>query len=426
MSNLTIVASGPPPESALDKPDAPRLIGAEPGDSLHPELTTWAQLNRMSLTKPSVLVDGLIRVHERERIIVHGPPAASKSWVALLTAVLAAHNGHRVLLFFGEGHHFAWRERLRLIAEGQHIDVQTVEERIAFGPTSIDLDSDDGMKTAASLTEAFEPKIVIVDPMTSYFSGDENSVKDARPFLRNLNKWPAYNGISLILVQHDNKGSANGGAPTVRGTSALRAWTDSMYHVTAKDGVRQIVHEKCRDDELRAPLSFTLVVTEVRASFDLVEAPPNRGRPRISERADEVERLLRAKGPQSKTRLRDQLGMSTTQIQQALELCMQSGRAHVEKLRMPWATGNRKVDVWVAGPKPDIEEATHAAGRESRTKAKAKSGSRSSIGKRPQKHGQTDADGQPDKVSGWDRVASGTDTPPLLRGVSVPMEERGT
>jgi hypothetical protein len=79
----------------------------------------------------------------------------------------------------------------------------------------------------ANLAEK-RPLILMLDPLDNFFSGDENSARETKPFRRALNHFVSKYELSAIIIHHSAKDK-----PTPRGSSSLYGWADAVIHVKA-------------------------------------------------------------------------------------------------------------------------------------------------------------------------------------------------
>ena len=71
-----------------------------------------------------------------------------------------------------------------------------------------------------------QPVAIVLDPLDSYFSGDENSAKETKSLRRTLDRIIKTYELAVIVIHHETKAE---GSP--RGSSAWYGWADSILHV---------------------------------------------------------------------------------------------------------------------------------------------------------------------------------------------------
>lgn len=219
-----------------------------------------ASLAREPLEPPRILSGSPFRIFEAQKIVVHGQPGSLKTFLVLASAVAVAARGERVLVFVGEGSLFNLRERLAGLAKGvAGVDLASLGDlfRIADGACAISLPKVN--ETIADAVRQLRPSLVVIDPLASYFAGDENSADSVKAFLNSL-RFITDAGAALILIHHDRKPGADG-ASDIRGSSVFKGWVDSMHAVRrASDASTDVVvrNSKERDAEVLAERGFRL------------------------------------------------------------------------------------------------------------------------------------------------------------------------
>jgi hypothetical protein len=73
------------------------------------------------------------------------------------------------------------------------------------------------------------PAMIILDPLDSFMSGDENSAKETRPMRRTLDAIVEAYNTSVVIIHHANKKSE------MRGSSSLKGWTDAQIQFTRRE-----------------------------------------------------------------------------------------------------------------------------------------------------------------------------------------------
>jgi RecA-family ATPase len=75
-----------------------------------------------------------------------------------------------------------------------------------------------------------KPVLTVLDPLDSFFAGDENSAKETKALRRVLDRLIDQHQTSMIVIHH--KGKADNGP---RGSTAWTAWADSVLFVRRAD-----------------------------------------------------------------------------------------------------------------------------------------------------------------------------------------------
>src|SRR5207253_746622 len=66
----------------------------------------------------------------------------------------------------------------------------------------VHLDQAAGLDLVRRLIESCEPDLLVVDPFSRYFSGDENSARDVGAFVAALDSVVEAYAVSIIVVHH--------------------------------------------------------------------------------------------------------------------------------------------------------------------------------------------------------------------------------
>ena len=214
---------------------------------------TFEELEALDLPEPQQIGNiGGLPIYEGETLLVYGPSNVGKSLLAMRLLVEAAIEGHPVLLVEGEGSQRNLRERIRRLAKGlrpEGIGDARGLLTIAHGAFGLA----EHLDTWRALIEEKKPKIVMLDPMVSYFSGDENAAREVQSFLEHVSLARAH-GAAVIVVHHSTKPNADGKS-SARGSGALRAWCDEAIAVGqgSKQNEVLIVHDKSREHAKQEP-----------------------------------------------------------------------------------------------------------------------------------------------------------------------------
>ena len=222
------------------------------------------------------LIDGWIQ--ESCLMMVHGPSGSGKTflvldWCLRMAAVDMDNRdwcGNRtkqcsVLYLAGEGHQ-GMRTRVR--AWQQHHGVNLLDFHIL--PSAIELDQ---RKIADRLIDeiyelGISPGLVVIDTLHRYFSGDENSAKDAKSLLDTCGKLMHSYGCTVVLVHHT--GLAADAQTRARGSSAWRGALDIEVSVKPKNTTRpiEIIQRKMKDAEESPSRFFELTKVEIEDTRD--------------------------------------------------------------------------------------------------------------------------------------------------------------
>lgn len=263
---------------------------------LIPPVSDWLIPADDFCTKPAP-IKWMIKhwIQEDALIMIHGPSGGGKTFVALdlclhVAAGLINWNGHKVkagtvVYLAGEGHHGL---RSRIAAWKQHHGVKSV--KMWLSKAGCDLNTPEGyMKVVEAIRALPEiPKVIVVDTLHRFLSGDENSAQDAKTMIDACAALMREFGCSIILVHHT--GVSDEAQHRARGSSAWKGALEiEISVVPAKgDGPLQIVQRKSKDAEEAKPVYGELTLVAINGWVDedgeqvssavitQTEAPPER------------------------------------------------------------------------------------------------------------------------------------------------------
>ena len=221
------------------------------------------------------LIDGWIQ--ENCLMMVHGPSASGKTflvldWCLRLSAMEMQNRnwcGHKtkscqVLYLVGEGQKGL---RTRIRAWQQHHRVSENDFHVL--PKADDLDREEIVTVLAEEVGqlGLRPGIIVVDTLHRYFSGDENSARDAKAMLESCAKLMDRFGCTVILVHHT--GLAADAQHRARGSSAWRGALDIEVSVKPPSSTKpiSILQKKMKDAEHAQSRFFKLQPVSINGWF---------------------------------------------------------------------------------------------------------------------------------------------------------------
>lgn len=156
----------------------------------------------------------------------NGGVGKSSVVIKLTISYLSLYPEARALLWFTEDHEAIIRERF----ERQNVD-SDILDRIDFVGTQIRSVMDNLPQVMAELTELCKGHgITVLDPLISFYSGEENSNSEARTF---INTMTALSGL-VLLIHHSSKSGE-----TSRGASDFRNGVRIAYRVDKSEIIYQ-------------------------------------------------------------------------------------------------------------------------------------------------------------------------------------------
>jgi Fe2+ transport system protein FeoA len=223
------------------------------------------------LPDPTWLVEGLIP--DSGRIFVVAAPNAGKTFLALVTARAAGDQGRTVRLVLEEGGPKATANRLRDLGFTPDLPVE-----IALNAGFQLKDSASRQQLVGFLRSHTAP-VVILDPFSSIFDGNENETRDVNVARTHLDELARANPRALIiLLHHMSKAGERDGAGiyAARGSGILSAWTDVQLNLTHEEtpkGSGKVAftakvtkfRDGERDGRFRVQIDLHARTTEIRA-----------------------------------------------------------------------------------------------------------------------------------------------------------------
>jgi hypothetical protein len=209
-------------------------------------------------------------VQDNALMMVHGPSGGGKTFIVLDWCLRIASGmqewcGHKVregsvVYLAGEGHH------------GMRGRIAAWKTQHNPGPLAMWISKDGtDLNTPAGYLKVIDsiraipstPRLIVVDTLHRFLSGDENSAQDTKTMLDACNSLMRELKCSVILVHHT--GVAEEAQHRARGSSAWRGALDiEISIVPGKDGSpMQIIQRKSKDAELAKPLHVELKTVEI-------------------------------------------------------------------------------------------------------------------------------------------------------------------
>lgn len=229
-------------------------------------------------TEDDWLIHSLIPRSGRVFIYGHGGLGKSRIVYDLAVAVvnrtpfLGTHKTIKqfsCLIVAGEGSMSKNRQRLKWACRSHGMktmhpdDYRCNDLRIVYHSFLLDKKDDAGKFLDLLAPEKINvPKLIVLDPLDSFFIGDENQVRDTKPFRHNLDKIIEATQSTFVLVHHASKGSSDDKIQKrtmLRGSSAWFGWADTVIRVDKQEDNLLLIVEKQRN----GPSSFTFEVKPV-------------------------------------------------------------------------------------------------------------------------------------------------------------------
>lgn len=230
------------------------------GCSLFEPLAAFLEHTR-DLPPLSWLIEGV--VPDSGNLLIVAAPGAGKTFLALVIAKMAAAAGRPSFLVLEEGRPRSMFDRFTDLAfppdapvliahrKGVRLEDETIRARIAM------------------LLRTEEAPVLILDPFSSLFLGNENDTEDVNQAKEHVQKLATINPRALIvLVHHTSKAGERGEGPPIyaaRGSTVLSGWADMQVNLTRENtprGSRRVAFvaqvAKGRDGETAQRFRFTI------------------------------------------------------------------------------------------------------------------------------------------------------------------------
>jgi len=176
-----------------------------------------------------------------QRIIVVGDGATYKSTVIYDLCVAVATGGKMlnylpietpgpVLCISTEGSVFANKKRLVMHIRGYNADPALLEQNLRWCQQAFLLDDVQDQIELFEIVSELKPVLIVMDPLDSFFSGEENSAKETKAFRRVVDALVDEHSCSVLIIHHIGKGDS----PRPRGSSAWYDWADTVVHSKKK------------------------------------------------------------------------------------------------------------------------------------------------------------------------------------------------
>lgn len=259
-----------PPMPGMDANDYAQA-GHDIATLLNPPMDDWLIPADDFSSKPAP-IRWLIKNHIQSDalIMVHGPSGGGKTFVVLDQCLTIASDqpqwcgnivhGGPVVYLAGEGHHGL---RGRVAAWKQYNRVDKLNMWLSRAGT--DLNTPQGYtKVRQALIGLPEtPRLVVVDTLHRFLSGDENSAQDAKTMLDACNAIQQEFGCAVLLVHHT--GVSDEAQHRARGSSAWKGALDIEISVvpSVDDKPLEIIQRKSKDTELAQPIYMRITSVEL-------------------------------------------------------------------------------------------------------------------------------------------------------------------
>jgi hypothetical protein len=202
---------------------------------------------------------------------VSGPPKSFKTWTVLEMAVSVAtglpcfgafpvHRTGPVLLYAAEDPASALRLRLQALARHHGLNLDQIDIRVICAD-SLRLDRPADRQKLAATVELHRPALLVLDPLVRLHALDENQAAPMAELLGHIRTLQRASATAIAIVHHSRKASAHSAGQSLRGSSDLYAFVDSLVSLQRHHGRVTLSAEHRSAPEL-APVPLELFAAD--------------------------------------------------------------------------------------------------------------------------------------------------------------------
>lgn len=148
----------------------------------------------------------------------------------------------------------------RLLSHMRAHAVNPADVRLHYCQQPFCLDDAQDITELEQCIQHIQPVVVVLDPLDSFFSGDENSAKETKALRRTVDRLIDEYKCTFLIIHHQTNIQQQGGGgkgkeqpepkAKPRGSSAWAGWADAILHV------------KCKKQKLGLPTEIEVVTVE--------------------------------------------------------------------------------------------------------------------------------------------------------------------
>lgn len=268
---------------------------------------------------------------------VSGPPKSFKTWTVLEMAVSVAsglpclgafpvHGAGPVLLYAAEDPPAALRLRLLALAQNHGLKLDQIDIRI-IRADSLRLDRAADREKLAATVELHRPVLLVLDPLVRLHALDENQAAAMAELLGHIRSLQRSFNTAVAIVHHCRKSPARSPGQSLRGSSDLYAFVDSLVSLQRRHGCVMFSAEHRSAPEL-APIPLELVASmkpNAAPYLRIVTAPSEESPPKNQLEDNIVQFLKDSSMPCSTDFLRTALHVRKQRLLEAMRNLLQQG-----------------------------------------------------------------------------------------------------
>lgn len=197
-----------------------------------------------------------------------GPPKSLKTWTALEMAVsvasgtpcfgtFAVPRPGAVLLYAAEDPVGALRLRIESLARSHNLDLEQIDIRV-IQADSLRLDRARDREKLAATVDLHRPVLLILDPLVRLHAVDENQAGPMAELLSHIRALQRSSAAAIAITHHARKNNAHLAGQSLRGSSDLYAFVDSLVSLKRRHG-RVTLSAEHRSAPSLAPMTLELL-----------------------------------------------------------------------------------------------------------------------------------------------------------------------
>jgi archaellum biogenesis ATPase FlaH len=181
---------------------------------------------------------------------------------------------HRVLFVQSENSLIGMKKRIDFVRNAYAFPDALLQDRMFFLGVNNDVRTSGDIKdphfqdAIKDAVESNEIDILVIDPLISFHSEDENSNDQMRRLLDKVSLLTEEIGVTPLLIHHHGKFATDSGAGGGRGASAIGDWSPNTWELSFKKKDKQysLQHNKARNFTIQDTLTLELVSLRFRAT----------------------------------------------------------------------------------------------------------------------------------------------------------------
>jgi archaellum biogenesis ATPase FlaH len=180
---------------------------------------------------------------------------------------------HRVLFVQSENSLIGMKKRIDFVRNAYQFPDAFLQNRMFFLGVNNDVRTSGDIKdplfqdAIKDSVDTNKINILVIDPLISFHSEDENSNDQMRRLLDKVSLLTEEIGVTPLLIHHHGKFSTDSGAGGGRGASAIGDWSPNTWELSfqKKDKQYSLQHNKARNFTIQDKLTLELVNLRFRA-----------------------------------------------------------------------------------------------------------------------------------------------------------------